>query len=108
MSNLSGSGLDLSKLTTWTFIPPHGVRFQNDVGSGVTVIFERGREEEVAQSLQQQISQSLMYSKGLVPEGIPVEERTVSETPSPDVLKGLEALGWIVDERGKLVQKGRP
>jgi hypothetical protein len=87
---------DLSKILTWTLVPPHGVRFQNDVGSNCTIYLPRGREEEVAKVLQDQISYHLMWSKGLVP-GQPTLART---DPMPI---GVDPTTGTITKRGVTV-----
>jgi hypothetical protein len=100
---------DLSKLVTWTFVPPHGVRFQNDVGSSISCIFERGREKEVAESLQFQISHMLMWSLGMLPGQVPVEIPQVADiTGKPPLanIKGSKSvMPFDVDEQGNIIKK---
>lgn len=73
---------DTSKIVTWTLVPPHSCRFQNDVGSSCTIYFERGREQEVAKVIQNQIAYQLMWSLGLAPGQAPVAPRA-QQDPMP-------------------------
>ena len=102
---------DLSKLVTWTLVPPHGIRFVNEFGSNCSVIFEEGREEEVAKTLQEQVSYLFFVSQELKRAKAMGENPNFSEYVQSLVTKE-EAKGPVpplmplsVDETGKIVNR---
>lgn len=78
-------------LKRWTFTPPHGMRFVNEMGSDVTAYFEAGREQELYQSIFIQLQQHLM-------------NHLTSEKPTDPILtdnhKIVETVKQIVSEEG--------
>ena len=106
---------DLSKLVTWTLVPPHGIRFVNEFGSNCSVIFEEGREEEVAKSLQEQVSYWLFVAQrmkqaklmGTIPNFEQGESFDLAPNRQSATVKAAvpPLMPLSVDETGKIVNR---
>jgi hypothetical protein len=68
----------------WTLTPPHGVRFVNELGNEVSCQFPIGKEEEVFQTIFQQLNtqfqQALKFRQEL--EAKQAAEDTIPPPPA--------------------------
>jgi hypothetical protein len=88
MSSENNSNPEMIK---WTLLPPPGMRFVNELGSGVTLQFEKGRETECFQALTIQLNQLIQASlKASV-----IEQAKTTTPPLPMPL-GLDSDGNII------------